>query len=521
VCVADDAHTTSSSLDIWVVVGEFHGHYSALVGLVKELHSRGHEITLVAGEHVRMWAREDHLISPITTPDPAGSVDNNNNDDTHTSIHTTHTAHSYSESDTSRYVNFFHVYGLNRHDAGDIKPYKLQRLGPLQQLQVIMSNMAMDQNLVDGALFDVFEARKMQNLPLPDLFIADILAYGAYDIAELFDIPLITVSAIAYVQDYDANLCWFPIFGSGFSLSNTHTHQSFQQRITNLVKYIFYHFWVQPHINEKVNAVRKLWNLPPYTTYITDNNWLHPTIIGVPWGIQYAHASPPSSFWVGSMSDWKDYAELSPQLQQWIESDASLPILYVSFGTFSAVDEKLLLAYAEGIISLQNEWRVLWSLKQSLQKQLSSSSFSMPTSETMMRMEPYVPQKAVLAHPNVRMFYTHGGINSLIEAVHFGVPVLCTGFHTDQYDNWYSTHASYILLRNHNFLFNNSSNDTLHTYMQIVFLYFDVFQTDHMFTFCCILSLFHASICYVHVRYMCVCVCVFCACAVSANEYKI
>jgi len=58
----------------------------------------------------------------------------------------------------------------------------------------------------------------------------------------------------------------------------------------------------------------------------------------------------------------------------------------------------------------------------------------------MMRMETFVAQKAVLAHPNVRMFYTHGGINSMIEALHFGVPVLCTPFHTDQMDNWYGTH---------------------------------------------------------------------------------
>ena len=47
----------------------------------------------------------------------------------------------------------------------------------------------------------------------------------------------------------------------------------------------------------------------------------------------------------------------------------------------------------------------------------------------------WVPQNDLLAHPNMKLFITHCGINSLIEAVYHGVPVLAFLFANDNHNN--------------------------------------------------------------------------------------
>ncbi|EDV49559.1 UDP-glucuronosyltransferase 2C1 [Drosophila erecta] len=47
----------------------------------------------------------------------------------------------------------------------------------------------------------------------------------------------------------------------------------------------------------------------------------------------------------------------------------------------------------------------------------------------------WLPQREILNHPNVKLFITHAGLLSLIEAVHYAVPLLCIPLFYDQFQN--------------------------------------------------------------------------------------
>lgn len=47
----------------------------------------------------------------------------------------------------------------------------------------------------------------------------------------------------------------------------------------------------------------------------------------------------------------------------------------------------------------------------------------------------WLPQNDILAHPNVKLFISHGGLFGSQEAVHHGVPVLGIPFYTDHHIN--------------------------------------------------------------------------------------
>lgn len=73
----------------------------------------------------------------------------------------------------------------------------------------------------------------------------------------------------------------------------------------------------------------------------------------------------------------------------------------------------------------QLKQQVLWKYENSSIGQLPSN----------VMISKWMPQNDILAHPNVKLFITHGGIFGTQEGIHWGVPMLCIPLYGDQHRN--------------------------------------------------------------------------------------
>lgn len=119
-----------------------------------------------------------------------------------------------------------------------------------------------------------------------------------------------------------------------------------------------------------------------------------------------------------------DALPLPSHIQHFLDS-ATDGVIFFSFGTqvpSSEMPAAQLQAFLQTFGHLK-KMRVLWKWEQTTGN---------PKFPDNVMVEKWLPQNDVLAHPNVRVFITHGGLLGTQEAVWHGVPMLGVPFYADQ-----------------------------------------------------------------------------------------
>lgn len=147
------------------------------------------------------------------------------------------------------------------------------------------------------------------------------------------------------------------------------------------------------------------------------------------WELEFPHEPRPNVFYVGPMvhrqrKDSHPQPEVDSQLKRLIshcrESRASRRLIFCGFSSFVATNRNLLPRLIQAF-----EQRSDWHLVLGLGNQLDVKELGpMPPN---IHAFPWVPQLRVLQHADAAII--HGGINTVEECVHFGVPMLvyCCG----------------------------------------------------------------------------------------------
>ncbi|MDI2032311.1 glycosyltransferase [Saccharopolyspora sp. TS4A08] len=115
------------------------------------------------------------------------------------------------------------------------------------------------------------------------------------------------------------------------------------------------------------------------------------------------------------------------ELTRWLDERKS--VIYTGFGTITRLTAGQVRSFVEVVRRLEGQHDVLWKLPEDQQEWLPEE---LPGN---LRIESWVPsQLDVLAHPNVTLFFTHGGGNAYTEGVHFGKPMVMRPLWVDCYD---------------------------------------------------------------------------------------
>ncbi|KAH9636330.1 hypothetical protein HF086_012595 [Spodoptera exigua] len=133
---------------------------------------------------------------------------------------------------------------------------------------------------------------------------------------------------------------------------------------------------------------------------------------------------PPSYKHIGGYHIEDEVKPLPEDLKK-IMDNAKNGVIYFSLGS-NLKSKNLPDELKKGLLEVFGGLKqtVLWKFEENL-----------PNQPKNVHIVQWAPQQSLLAHPNLVLFVTHGGLLSLTEAVHFGVPVIAIPVFADQFLN--------------------------------------------------------------------------------------
>ncbi|XP_004307596.1 PREDICTED: UDP-glycosyltransferase 76C2-like [Fragaria vesca subsp. vesca] len=149
---------------------------------------------------------------------------------------------------------------------------------------------------------------------------------------------------------------------------------------------------------------------------------------------------PIPIFPIGPFHKWFPTSYTSSLLSEdescisWLNTQAPKSVVYISFGSIAAVNEAQFLEIAWGLANTNQPF--LWVVRPGL---LQGSEWLEKLPQGYLEaldgkghIVKWAPQKKVLAHPAVGLFWTHNGWNSTLESISEGVPMVCMPISCDQ-----------------------------------------------------------------------------------------
>ncbi|XP_037549791.1 UDP-glucuronosyltransferase 2A1, partial [Nematolebias whitei] len=367
-------------------------HWINMDILLKALHSRGHNLTVVRSS--KSWyIKENSYYSTITVPVERGL--------------------------DKEFANNFVDYFL-KFERGDLT------LTSILYKSVGMYNTFIDLHnavteVLSGLLDDAHMIRRIKESKF-DLVLTDPCWANGVIVAKYFNLPLVynvrwLISEEAHFAIAPSPLSYVPLTGSGSTDKMT-----FIQRVKNMFLY---------QVNQIQNSLAsKLLYQPLCDKYLgpdTDFNqikidadiWLMRT----DFVFDYPRPTMPNVVYMGGFH-CKPPEPLPEDLEEFVQSSGEHGVIVMSLGAFVS---KLPDDFANEIAAAYSKLpqKVIWTHKGKRPDTLGNNTL----------MVDWMPQKDLLGHPKIKLFVAHGGTNGVQEAMCYAVPVVGLALYFDHYDN--------------------------------------------------------------------------------------
>ncbi|XP_068140414.1 UDP-glucosyltransferase 2-like [Drosophila tropicalis] len=381
-----------------LVVFPFYGfsHFKVLMPILNELSSRGHNLTVISfvkNPHADEFPNYEELL--ISAPDK---------DQSNTTINLVPlTKYIPTRNLEAFYTEYRDLYRIGQNTCD-----QLYSSGHVQT--VLKRHQEIPYDLLLTELFNTdcpLAIAKVLNLPIIGLSTSALMPYY-YDRIDLPDTPSFVQSEyIGYAEP----LSW--------------TDRLFNFCQAKLLKLLYRY-----HSNRKDNAVvKKYLNIDvdvdevarTQTAFVLVNQ--HFSLMGSrPQTRQFVEVGG-----VHITSQAKQ--EIPMKIAQFLDQ-SDQGIIFISWGSMvraSSMDPEKL----EAIIKVleQQPLRVIFKWEGDVAPQVDTKKFLLVK---------WAPQLALLCHPKVELFWTHGGLLGTTEAVHCGTKMLVTPIYGDQYLNAYA-----------------------------------------------------------------------------------
>ena len=255
----------------------------------------------------------------------------------------------------------------------------------------------------------------------PDVIVSDLFSGGGLSAADACGVPLVVnnpdlLGALSVKLLPPAD--HLPFLFSGRSIAEVGWQQRMAGPLVRRVAAVL----TSATVGRDLNALRATRGLPRVDVHEMLRGL--EILVNGAFGLEYPRELPPNVHMVGPMLPAR-VPPLPPDLAAWLGEGP--PVAYANMGTLAAAPRAQLARMTAAFAATR--MRVLWILKHAHAEQLPRP---LPSNLRLLEWGP--PPAAVLAHPNVRVFVSHCGINSVHESQHAGTPIVGIPMLADQRD---------------------------------------------------------------------------------------
>ncbi|XP_062272773.1 UDP-glucuronosyltransferase 2A1-like [Scomber scombrus] len=374
-------------------------HWVNMKILIEELHSRGHEITVMWPSNSWYIKAESNHYKSITINSPIGF-------------------------DPESFGSFITRMVKNRLEGAAI--WTRMSL----EYEMMTQFYEMHKHAVE-TIVDVFENKKlMQSLhdAKYDVVLTDPAIGGGVLLAHRLGLPLVfnvrwTVQGEAHLAIAPSPLSYVPIPGTELTDKMT-----FSQRVKNFLHYFFTCILVKYIIDPIYQPfVERNFGLDVHymELFQAADIWLMKN----DFTFEFPRPTMPNVVYLSGFH-CKPSKPLSKELEDFVQSSGEHGIIVMTLGTMVA---KLPEDMTEDIAATfaQLPQKVIWKHKGKRPSSLGNNTLILD----------WLPQNDLLGHPKTRVFVAHGGTNGVQEAVYHGVPLVGLPLMFDQHDNFFRMKA--------------------------------------------------------------------------------